>query len=71
MTEANEQTLPETASGPETQSPAMPEKKPVTWEAAVLLALAFPAPSGTDSAITCCPAITMDRASAWPFPTGC
>ena len=43
MTEANEQTLPETTSEPETLSPAAPEKKPVTWEAAVLLALAFPA----------------------------
>lgn len=41
MTEFNEQTLPETASEPETQSPAVPEKKPVTWEAAILLALAF------------------------------
>ena len=41
MTEVNEQALPETASEPEIQSPAVPEKKPVTWEAAVLLALAF------------------------------
>lgn len=41
MTEVNEQTLPEKASKPENQSPAVPEKKPVTWEAAVLLALAF------------------------------
>ena len=41
MTEINEQTPSITTSEPENQSPAMPEKKPVTWETAVLLVLAF------------------------------
>ena len=41
MTEVNEQALPETAPEPETPSPAVPEKKPVTWEAVILFALAF------------------------------
>ena len=56
MTETNEQTIPETelkpetvpitpepAAEPEAAQPetAFPEKKPITWEAAVLLALSF------------------------------